>query len=357
MSITIDGRPVELHDGESILQAARRAGAFVPTLCWDDRLAAQGACRLCIVKVDGRLVSSCTQAAKDGLSVVTSDEELDRLRKGLVELTLSLVPEGPCPKCAELGTCELHALVRHYDVREDGARRFAGALGGAAKDDPNPLLGRDYSRCIDCYRCVRICDEVEGDDAIESVGRGFRTTIATFFDGGLEDSPCELCGQCIHTCPTGALYDKKMRTRLEDEAIRPEEIQRVDSTCNYCGTGCGVTLNTARGRLLGVTPQMHAGSSKGALCVKGQFGFEWLESPERLRAPLRRGPDGALHETTWDDALDFIAAELRRITDAHGPDSFAGWASARTTTEANYAFQRFIRGALGTNNIDNCQRT
>lgn len=353
----IDGRPVAIRDGESILEAARRSGAFVPTLCWDERLAAQGSCRLCIVQVDGRLVSSCTQKARDGLEVVTTNAEIDGLRRGLVELTLSLVPEGPCPKCAELGTCELHALADRYGVGRDRPRRFAGALGGAPKEDPNPLLGRDYSRCIDCYRCVRICDEVEGDDAIVAKGRGFATTIATFFDGGLEDSPCELCGQCIHTCPTGALFDKKMRARIEERAIRPEEIQRGDTICNYCGTGCGITIQTARGALLGVTPQMQAPASLGALCVKGQFGLEWLESKDRLTAPLLRTADGSFREATWDEALGVVASGLARIRDAHGPDALAGWASARTTTEANYAFQRLFRGAIGTNNLDNCQRT
>ena len=354
----VDGRPVEIRTGENILQAARRAGAFVPTLCWDERLAAQGSCRLCIVKVDGRLVSSCTQAARDDLEVVTTDEEIERLRKGLVEMTLSLVPEGPCPKCAQGVTCELHELAQHYGVGAGpGPRRFAGALGGVTKHDDNALLGRDYSRCIDCYRCIRICDEVEGDNAIGTKGRGFATTIATFFDGGLEESSCELCGMCIHTCPTGALYDKKMRSRMEEMAVRPEEIQRVDTICNYCGTGCGITLSTARDELLGVTPQMHAPSSMGALCVKGQFGFEWLESSDRLKTPLVKTPDGSFREASWDEALDLVATGLARIRDEHGPDALAGWASARATTEANYAFQRLFRGAIGTNNIDNCQRT
>ncbi len=352
-TLNLDGKPFVFEPGESLLAVTRRAGAEVPSLCYDERLKGYGSCRLCVVRVNGRIGASCTLKAEPGMNVSTADDEIRTLRRGLLEMTMSLLPEGPCPKCREVGCCEIHTVARQVGA---GSGRFAGIAGGEFKDDGNPFLGRDYSRCINCYRCVRICDEIEGDNAITVRGRGFGATIATWFDGGLEESSCEFCGQCIHTCPTGALYDKKMLAKMPAD-LKSEEIKRVDTTCPYCGTGCGLTLETARGELLGVVPQMHAGASEGALCVKGQFGVDFVDSPDRLKTPLIRNADGTFREAGWDEALDLVASKLDAVRHEFGPDAFAGWASARTTSESNYVFMKFVRGTMGTNNVDNCQRT
>jgi predicted molibdopterin-dependent oxidoreductase YjgC len=361
-SFHLNGRTVAFRNGESILEAARRAGEEVPSLCYDPRLKAYGSCRVCVVKVNGRVGASCTTPAAPGLEV-TVDDEVVGLRRTLVDLTASLLPEGPCPQCRLDGTCEFHRVAKSVGAApaQDG-RRFAGPAGGEVNPDPNPFLGRDYSRCINCYRCVRICDEIEGDSALAARGRGFDATIATWFDRGLEESSCELCGQCIHTCPTGALSDRKMATRIAEVEERTglpivaDDIVRKQSVCPYCGTGCGITLNAARGELLGVTPVMDAPASEGALCVKGQYGIDFIRSPERLTTPLIR--DGErFREASWDEALDLVASKLAANRAAHGPDAFAAWASARTTSEANYLLMKVARGVIGTNNIDNCQRT
>jgi formate dehydrogenase alpha subunit len=352
-SLNLDGNPIEIHPGESLLALTRRCGTEVPSLCYDERLKGYGSCRMCLVKVNGRLAASCTLKAEASQTIVTDDPDLQRLRKGLGELTMSLLPDGPCEACRVRGGCEMHAVAKQVGAKPG---RFAGTAGGAKKEDVNPFLGRNYDLCINCYRCVRICDEIEGDNAITAKGRGFASTIATFMDRGLEDSSCEFCGQCIHTCPTGALFDAKLAKRIPLDVL-PAEIKRVDTTCPYCGTGCGITLNTARGKLLGVTPQMHAGASEGALCVKGQFGVDFIESPERLTHPLIRQPDGSFKKSSWDEAVNLISEKLHATIDQHGPDSFAGWASSRTTSESNYLFMKFVRGGVGTDNLDNCQRT
>ena len=302
-SLTLDGNPIEIHPGENLLALTRRCGAAVPSLCYDERLKGYGSCRMCLVKVNGRMVASCTLKAEAGQAVVTEDEQLRALRKSLGEMTLSLLPEGPCEACRVRGGCEMHAVAAQVGAKPG---RFAGTAGGVKKEDVNPFLGRNYDLCINCYRCVRICDEIEGDNAITAKGRGFASTIATWMDRGLEDSSCEFCGQCIHTCPTGALFDAKLSSRIPLDVL-PAEIKRVDTTCPYCGTGCGITLNTARGKLLGVTPQMHAGASEGALCVKGQFGVDFIDSPERLTHPLIRQPDGSFKKSSWDEALNLIS--------------------------------------------------
>ena len=380
-SFSFNGRVVGFTDGESVLRAARRAGLEVPSLCFDPRLAPYGSCRVCIVKVGGRIGASCTTAASEGM-VVTVDDEVAELRRALVELTGSLLPEGPCPKCAiagaglgeRVGECEFHGVARSVgatsiagtqaNTEPKAEARFAGAPGGAVSPDDNPFLGRDYSRCINCYRCVRICDEIEGDNALAARGRGFDATIATWFDRGLEQSSCELCGQCIHTCPTGALSDRKLSSKIAEVErkthlpIAASEIVRAESVCPYCGTGCGITLNAARGELLGITPTMDAPASDGALCVKGQYGTDFISSPDRLTTPLiRDARGGELRAASWDEALARVAEKLSENKRNHGPDAFAGWASARTTSESNYLFMKFARGVIGTNNIDNCQRT
>ena len=358
-SFQLNGQPVGFRTGESVLEAARRSGHEVPSLCFDPRLKAYGSCRVCVVKVNGRIGASCTTPAAPGIEV-TTDDEIRSLRKSLVELTGSLLPEGPCPQCRLEGTCEFHRVAD--SVGAELGTRFAGAPGGAVDPDPNPFLGRDYSRCINCYRCVRICDEIEGDNALAAKGRGFDATISTWFDRGLLDSTCELCGQCIHTCPTGALSDRKMATKIAEVEKRvglpllADEIERKESVCPYCGTGCGITLNAARGELLGITPIMDAPASEGALCVKGQYGTDFISSPDRLTTPLIRFW-GRFREATWDDALELVATKLTENKRRHGADAFAAWASARTTSESNYLLMKMTRGVMGTNNIDNCQRT
>jgi len=354
----LDGQAVPFRDGETVLQAARRAGHEIPSLCFDPRLEAMGACRVCAVKVNGRIAASCTARAAPGLEV-TVDAEVRALRRTLVELAGSLLPGGECPRCRLDGRCEFHRVADGVGARPG---RFAGAPGGARHADDNPFLGRDYSRCINCYRCVRICDEVQGDTALAVRGRGFDATIATWLDRGLEDSSCELCGQCIHTCPTGALTDRKLEARLAEverrsgSPVAAAEIGHTRSICPYCGTGCGVDLRTARGELLGVGPVADAPASEGALCVKGQWGTDFVSSPDRLRAPLVREGD-RFREASWDEAIGIVAERLLENRRRHGPDAFAAWASARTTSEANYLLMKIARGLVGTNNVDNCQRT
>lgn len=351
-SLTIDGRTVAPEPGEDLLACARRQGAAIPSLCRDGRLDPIGACRACVVKVDGRVVASCTRRAADGGAVVTDDPELRTLRRAVVELAASLLPEGPCPRCAiDAGGCEFHRMAALVEARPG---RFAGAQSGVHRaDDDNPFLDRDYSRCINCYRCVSVCDELEADTALGVSGRGFFARITAGADTGLADSTCEFCGLCINTCPTGALSDKKRTARLPAD-LRPEEIRRVDTVCAYCGTGCGVTLETARGKLLGAHPRFEHPMSNGTLCVKGQFGLDFIAHPDRLTTPLIR-EHGGFRRATWDEALGLIAERLAPLRGR--PEAFAAWPSSRTTTESNYLLQKFARAVMGTNNVDNCQRT
>lgn len=342
----LDGCATAFEPGETVLAVARRVGVRIPTLCEDRRLPVSGGCRLCMVETpDGRLLASCTLPASSGLSVRTVTQRLRAYRADLLSLVLSEQPEGDCPGCAVSGRCALHRLADEVGAR---AGRFRGRTSGKAHADPNPLLGRDYAWCIACDRCTRTCGSIEQAHAIAAAGRGFDRRIAAAFDRGLLDSPCTFCGQCIESCPTGALSD---RTRAR---IVPEE--SVRTICPYCGTGCGLRLDVAGGKILGVRGDPASPVSNGSTCVKGRYGWTFVASPDRLSRPLVR-EGGELREATWDEALGRVAGGLSRIRSESGPDSLVFFSSARATSEASYLFQKLARAAVGTNNIDNCART
>lgn len=348
-TMTIDGRDVEFQSGETVLAAARRVGAEIPTLCYDERVSPGGACRLCLVEADGRLVPSCAYPARPGLSVRTRTPEIDRYRHDLLDLTLSEIPPGSCRRCGTEGSCALHGLARRLGA--DG-KRFAGAFAREDAPDPNPLIVRDYSQCIFCDRCTRVCNELEQAHAIAPAGRGFSGRIAAFGERGLEESPCTFCGQCVNTCPTGALLERPRVERPGGGAVS----RSVKTTCPYCGTGCSLFLDVAGERVVGVRPDFDSPVNRGSLCVKGQFGWEFVHDPERLTTPLIREENG-FRKAGWDEALDLVARRLGGIKAADGPDAVVFWSSARATSESNYLFQKLARAAVGTNNIDNCART
>jgi len=351
-TLTIDGDAVEFHEGETIFQVARRHGAKIPTLCYDDRLEAFGGCRMCVVELEGSRnpVASCTTPAAPGMVVRTCNEALDAHRKTLLEMVVSENREVDVDPLRGYASQELKTLVEEYDAQ---AGRFKGAASGTSNtDDDNPFILRDYDLCISCYRCVRVCAEQEGDHAINIMNRGFETQITTEFNGRLKESACTFCGQCVQTCPTGALGDRKAMRAEEDKA----ELKKTRTICPYCGVGCSVDLLTKGDRLVGVQPAMDGPANKGALCVKGQFAFDFVQHEERLKTPLLRGEDGKLHAATWDEALDRAADGFSKVLEKHGRYSLYGVASGRAPHEAAYTMQKLVRAGTGTNSIDNCSR-
>lgn len=345
----IDGIPVEIRGEESILETARRVDIDIPALCDDFRLRPIGGCRLCMVKIAGigQPVVSCAQKLTPGAEITTNDSDLIRWRRGILRLVLSENPQGECPKCQEEELCELHSLARQLDV-DGGYDGFE--ISGANPDDPNPFILRDYTQCIHCYRCTRICGELEQASAISPAGRGYQTRISVAFNGGLLVSTCTFCGQCVQTCPTGALLNRKM-------IPTDSEHRKVRTICPYCGTGCGINLHVAENQVLGASPDWENPVNQGSLCVKGQFGLDFIHSPDRLTMPLIRRKNDQLEEATWEEAYKLVARRFKQISSEAGPDAFAFWSSSRSTTESNYLMQKFARAVIGTNNIDNCART
>lgn len=342
--ITIDGKPLEVKEGTTILQAARDGSIYIPTLCDDPRLEPYGGCRLCIVQVKGmgRPVSSCTTPVNDGMEVETSNDQIERIRKTIVEFLLSDHPND-CMVCEKAGDCTLQELAYFYNLRDN---RFWGTRREYPVRDGNPFIERDMEKCILCGKCVRVCSDVEGVSAIDIAYRGFHSKVTPPFE---KDLNCEFCGQCVSVCPTGALTGK-----MWSGMGRQKDIKEIVTVCPYCGCGCSLTLHVSRDKIIRVTSDPDT-INEGWLCPKGRFGYEFVGSKDRLSSPLIK-KDGKFEQVTWDEALDHIASHLNDIKMKHGSDAIGGLSSARCTNEENYLFQKFIRAAIGTNNVDHCAR-
>ncbi len=370
VKVTIDDKTIDVPKDATVLDAAKLAGAQIPTLCHHPKLTPFGGCRLCIVEIKGipRPVTSCTTPVNDGMEVTTSTPVIEDLRKTILELILSDHPND-CMVCEQAGACTLQELAYTYGIRENP---FAGERRTYEERDGNPFIERDLEKCIMCGRCVKVCDEVQGVEAIEFGYRGFDAKICTPYEADLN---CEFCGQCVSVCPTGALTGKSWAQKGRQGGVR-----KVDTVCPYCGTGCNITVHVNRNEIARITSGKDTWN-EGWLCVKGRFGYKYVDSPDRLKTPLiRTAPKGAskfdvqgskskednrspetpvselFREASWDEAFDLIASRLGEIKSRDGADAIAGLSSARCTNEENYAFQKFIRAGIGTNNVDHCAR-
>ena len=248
-----------------------------------------------------------------------------------------------CMICEKAGDCTLQELAYFYNLREN---RFEGERRQYADSDSNPFIERNMEKCILCGKCVRVCNEVQGVNAIEIAYRGFSAKVCPPFE---KDLDCEFCGQCVSVCPTGALMGK-----ISMGMGRQKDIEKVDSVCPYCGCGCNITLHVARNEVIRVSSRPES-LNEGWLCVKGRFGFKFNSSPDRLKNPLIKRK-GHFEKVSWDEALDYVAGRFEEIKEKYGADAIAGLSSARCTNEENYLFQKFMRAAIGTNNVDHCAR-
>jgi len=343
VTITIDGQRVRTAEGNTILQAALDADIYIPNLCYQPGLEPYGACRLCLVLVDGMpgMQPACMTKAVDGAVVHSDVPEVNDVRRTIVELLIADHPTD-CLTCSSNQRCELQKIAADLGIAETRLRREPKPPD---IDDSNPFFTVDLAKCVLCGRCVRVCHSVRGVGAIDFTGRGYDTKVRPA-DGLMADSVCESCGECVAACPVGALA-------LKGEILPPS--REVTTTCPYCGCGCGMTLGIRRNRIVRVTGEQDNPASHGQLCVKGRFGLDFVNSPDRLKTPLVKR-NGKFEEATWDEALNLVAGRLDEIKSKHGPDAVAGLSSAKCTNEENYIFQKFMRAAVGTNNVDHCAR-
>lgn len=362
--VIINSTATDVPDGSTLLHATQAVGVEIPTLCHDERLKPAGACRLCLVQVRGlhHFVPACCTPVADGMEVETHTPEIEETRGTLLQL---LAEDYPAEEVERWPEKSFHRWLRHYHIPVAAdVRRLSSQIGNLkceiAKDESlltsaatrfqdatHPYLTADFTRCIDCFRCVRICSEVQGQFVWHVTGPGHAAHIVP--DGPtLLASSCVSCGACVDTCPTGALEDQSV--------IRHgAPVQWTRTTCPYCGVGCEMNVGTREGRIVQVKPVLDAPVNKGHLCVKGRYAFDFTHAADRVTEPMVR-EDGEWRKVSWAEAIECVATNFRRILEETGPDSLGVLGSARGTNEENYLAQKFARVVLGTNNIDCCAR-
>lgn len=346
VNLTINGIQFQAETGLTILQAARTQGIYIPTLCHDERLVAHGACRICVVEVKGAraLMPSCSTPAAEGMVIETQSPTVVEARKEILRLMIENHPLD-CLTCEKSGNCTLQNLCYEYDIKEGG---FNGKKKNYPIDDSNPFFTYDPNKCILCGRCVRVDNELQCTGAINFIERGFNTHVGVAGDREFDNSVCVSCGNCVSVCPVGALMQK------QPEKFRYWDIEKVRTTCSYCGVGCQMDLLVKNNKVVGVEP-VDMEPNNGLLCVKGKFGYKFLNHPDRLRTPLIR-KDGVLKEASWDEAMNLIASKIKDFKKESGLEAFGALSSARCTNEENYLMQKLFRAVIGTNNVDHCAR-
>lgn len=344
IKVTVDGIQVEVENGATILDAAKKAGVYIPTFCHDDRLAPTGACRICLVEIEGgppRLFASCVTPAADKMVVKTKSEKIAKARKTNIELLLVHHPLD-CPVCPAAGQCHLQDLTYEFGLQTS---RFKMPRKEKAADITNPCIEQNDNRCVLCGKCIRVCNEIQGVGAIGLVKRGFNAYVGTPFQNELN---CDFCGHCVTTCPVGA---RNSRFIMKGRAWN---VKTVNSICSFCGTGCSISYDVReRENLVTGAKAVHGlGINGNFQCSKGWQGFQYIHSADRLTKPLIRSGE-TLAPVSWDDALEEVSRNLKRIIGEHGPQAVAGIGSERMSNEENYLFQKFIRIVVGSGKVDN----
>ena len=348
-TLTIDGCEVSVLKGTTVLEACRMNDIQIPTLCQDKELTPSGACRLCVVEIEGmrNLPPSCVTQVAQGMVVQTQNTKVRAARKTILELLVANHPLD-CMTCQKMGNCSLAEYAYEYGATGE---IYKGEKRDLPIDSGNPFILRDPNKCISCGKCIKACTEIQGRSILDFSFRGFDTQVGPAFNLPYNESDCVFCGSCVSVCPVGALTEKKMVGRG-----RSWEVSKVQTTCPFCGTGCNFDLNVKDGKVIGVTSNPDSPVNGKALCVKGRFGMDMIYSPTRLTTPLIR-KDGVLVPAEWDEAIALVAAKFGEIKKERGPNAIAALSSAHCTNEENYLMQKFMRAVIGTNNVDHCART
>lgn len=407
--ILLDGNEIAFEQGDTIVQAAKKAGIIIPTLCWLPKTNHGGVCRICSVSVEGydNYLPACATDAMDGMVITSQSPELTALRKNILSMMLAegrhdcflrdsaenidnpyhtACMDTPCREksCPSDGTCELQNLVREYGVSVANItpidKEFpvdsqelmddispAHGLPTSRKLPQSPIIRRDFSRCIQCGRCASVCADVQVTNAIAPQFGRRADRFADSLSGSdwwpfVNYERCTHCGECVQHCPTGALSSKK-DALVESQNIGNsidticDETKHVRTTCPYCGVGCQLDLSVQNGRIVEVNGVEDAEPNHGSLCVKGRFGYDFIYAKDRLTDPLIRQEDGTFKTATWDEAITLIADKFKEIIAEHGPDAIAGVSCSRSINEDSYQMQKLFRTVFKTNNIDNCSRT
>jgi len=371
VSIIVNGVPCTVDSGLTILKAVKSLGFVqgldpislnIPNLCYEEGLSIPGSCGICVVEIAGQdeLVKACSTVIQDGMDIQTESSKVVEARKAVLRKILNK-HDLVCIVCDKNGECALQEYCERYGVTasesEKPATPYTYRQERLEVQDDNSFFVRDYSKCIACGKCVRVCAEVNGAGVYQLVGKGLDAKVvvrggsckASSCEGSNCTQCCTHCGMCVNVCPVGALIDKnQMGTRLGGA------VKKVRTTCPYCGVGCQFQFKVRDNQIIGIAKDT-TGPNRGDLCVKGQFGWNYIKSPKRLTTPLIK-KDGEFVEASWDEALALVAEKLGSIKKQYGGQAFAALSSAKCTVEENYLFQKFVRTGLGTNSVDHCAR-
>ena len=346
ITITLNGREVSGQSGMTILDLARESGVAIPTLCHDPHLVPIGACRICIVEDErsGALMASCVTPIAPGMVIDTQSPRVQERRETIIKLMLASHPDS-CIVCDKGNRCQLRKVASDMGI---GLIEFQRIPQFATVEEVNPFIERDLTKCILCAKCIRACEELVVEGALDYINRGFISKPATLNDLPLEKSECTFCGTCVALCPTGALTEK-------EKTYRGATTTTVRTVCPFCGCGCDVCLDVKDGHLTRVRPDGDSLLTHGTLCVKGSYGYDFVHSPERLTSPMVK-ENGDFKAVSWEEALGRVTDQFKRIKETYGASSLAVLGSSKCTNEENYLLQKFARCVLGTNNIDNGSR-
>ena len=341
LKLTIDGKEMIGRPDQTIYEVAKENGIYIPTLCYHSRLSLLKSCRICLVDVEGAEMpmASCATPVVDGMVVHTRTERVEKMRREALKLLLVNHPLD-CPVCDAGGECQLQNRTYEFGIEKNEfppeKREFPPIPYGT------PLIRQWFDRCVMCLRCIQACLDVPGADVLEVAEHGFISHVKA-----VRKENCISCGECLHMCPVGALTEN-----LSPIKGRTWQLERIQTTCTFCGCGCQLELNTlAKAKVVKVTTKEEAGVNQGSLCVKGRFGFDFVHHPDRLRKPLVK-KSGVFVEASWDEALSLVASGLQEIKEKYGARSIGGISSSRATNEENFLFQKWMRACIGTNHID-----
>jgi len=342
VKILVNGEHYNVSHEKKLIDVLGEVGVEIPSFCHDTRIIEKNeSCGICSVEVNGEIKKACEIEAQDGMIIETHTNEVTNIRKGILK---EIIEDHPldCLGCVKSGDCKLQDYCYEYNVEQTSNACKESLMA----DSSNPFFTIDSNKCISCGKCVKVCETLQCNNVLKLDPVTKKVVVSEGVK--IDESNCAFCGNCVSVCPVGALQPKE-KTRF-----RKWEVERTQTTCSYCGVGCQFNLLSKGNKIVGVEP-INMAPNDGLLCVKGKFGYKFIDHPERVKTPLIK-ENGKFREASWEEAYDLFLSKATKIKDEFGPDAFAGLASARCTNEDNFVFQKFMRVGIGTNNIDHCAR-